>query len=67
MLGEYDDDGRLVAGPQPLPPAPSFHYQLECCAPWHVGSRVMEAGSPGAPVSHGLCARCFEKETGEAL
>jgi len=65
---EVDDSGRPVAPTQhDAPLQAGFHFRIECCAPWHVGSRVMEVGSPGAPVSHGLCARCFEKETGEAL
>ena len=60
-IGEVDDDGRNVAPTQTTAKA-SQHFRIECCARGHVGDRVMEAGSPGAPTSHGYCARCLAVE-----
>jgi hypothetical protein len=53
-LGEFDEDGRQVAGPQPKAPEPSAHYKIVCA--WC--RAVLEEGPVGAAVSHGICRTC---------
>jgi hypothetical protein len=55
-----DDSGRVIAPPQ-TSPAPSLHFRIECS--WC--KQVLEQGTPGAPVSHGICAACSAVATGE--
>lgn len=55
-----DDSGRVIA-PDQSDPAHSLHFKTVCG--WcHI---VLEEGSPGAEVSHGICALCAAVATGE--
>jgi hypothetical protein len=54
-IGEVDDNGRHVAPAQhPAPLQAGFHFRTVCA--WC--QVVMEQGTPGAAISHGICAAC---------
>lgn len=48
--------------PDPLPPEPRMHVVCAWCPP---PGTVIQEGDPGAPVSHGICASCFQQQVGE--
>lgn len=62
QLGEHDESGRPVAPPQQKPSVAVPHLRLVCS--WC--QKVLEQGTPGAEVSHGMCADCEAREFSSA-
>lgn len=56
----HDETGRVIAPPQ-VEALPSLHFRILCA--WC--RKVLEQGSAGAPVSHGICTLCSAVATGE--